>query len=100
MSILTKVIHVCCSAARDSLRDVFVDLILLDQDCFASLAGWQELLQLIADRAVVSKLEEEWTDDSSRTSEEKWADLKGLVRKYEKNSPQRVRSRPLPLYRY
>ena len=62
------------SSAYKTLKPVFHDLILEDQDCFASEAGWQTLLQLLP-REAQANLREKWENDSQRSSEEKWQDV-------------------------
>ena len=61
------------------LQPVFHDLILEDQDCFASEEGWQALLHLIPDKDVVKNLQEMWEDDPDRSSEDKWQDLEDEI---------------------
>lgn len=68
---------------------LFTDLILVDQDCFANREGWELLLHLIPDADVVEKLREKWEKTSS-SSEAKWKDLTDQIRKYDKDSTQRV----------
>lgn len=57
------------------LEPVFHDLILADQDCFASEEGWQALLHLIPDKDTVANLKENWEADPDRSSEDKWQDV-------------------------
>ena len=61
------------------LEPVFHDLILADQNCFASEEGWQALLHLIPDKEVVGNLKERWEDDPGRSSEDKWQDLEDEI---------------------
>lgn len=72
-----------------SLAEVFGELILTDQDCFASREGWEALLHLIPDAGIVKELREKWDADPHRSSSDKWADLKSQGRKY-KGTPRRV----------
>ena len=56
-------------------RKEFPNLILKDQDCFASEEQTSVLLELLGDKDVSSKLKKKWLDDS-KPSEEKWADVR------------------------
>lgn len=69
------------SAALTILRMRFDPLVLDDQDCFASEEGWETLLQLIPDQAIVDKLRTEWSKDPARPSTRKWKELCTLVEK-------------------
>jgi len=69
------------AAALIPLSELFPDLILANQNCFASQEGSEELLQLIPDSKVVKGLTEAWKNDPNRSSDEKWSDLKGMVKK-------------------
>jgi len=80
-------------SALDHLAIIFSDLILSDQDCFATEEGYESLLHLIPDTRVVDALRTKWSA-SSRSSEEKWMDLKTQVKKYDKGSVHRVRMSP------
>ncbi|KAJ7690633.1 prim-pol domain-containing protein [Mycena rosella] len=73
----------------DHLAVVFSELILDDQDCFASEAGYQALLNLIPDSRVVDTLQSKWSGTSS-SSQEKWKDLKTQIKSYKKGTPQRA----------
>ncbi|KNZ77777.1 DNA primase small subunit [Termitomyces sp. J132] len=76
-------------AAVDLLKETFSDLILSDQNLFASKEGYETLLEQIPDSKTVSHLRAKWTDDPDRSSEDKWQDFKKEVKSYEKGSPQR-----------
>jgi len=76
--------------ALETLAVIFGDLILADQDCFVSQEGWESLLHLIPDKAMVETLRKKWTIDTERSSEDKWGDIKKEVKKYEKQSLQRA----------
>lgn len=78
------------SMALETLTDVFGDLILDDQDCFASEDGWRALLHLITEKTTVERLEKKWTAESMRSSDERWQDLKKEVKSWGKDSPQRA----------
>ncbi|TFK44518.1 hypothetical protein BDQ12DRAFT_701971 [Crucibulum laeve] len=67
--------------ALQILRKIFSDLILADQDCFGSEAGYEALLELIPDSGTVERLREKWTKDPNRSSEDKWSDFREIVRK-------------------
>ena len=62
------------------LAEAFSDLILSDQDCFASEEGSETLLQLLPDREVVADLRDKWSKNDS-SSDDKWKDLKRAVKK-------------------
>jgi DNA primase small subunit len=70
---------------------VFPELILEDQDLFASEDGYQGLLEHIPDAGIVRALREAWSEDPSRSSEDKWVDLKDQITKTSKGSALRVR---------
>lgn len=80
------------SAVLGPLADLFSDLILKDQKCFDSQEGWEALLHLIPDMGVVHTLRNKWEDDSERDSADKWHDFKTEVKKFKKDSSQRVNS--------
>ncbi|KAF9234927.1 prim-pol domain-containing protein [Melanogaster broomeanus] len=61
------------------LRGVFDPLVLEDQNCFGHEQGWETLLQLIPDQSIVETLRNRWSKDPSRSSVQKWNDLKTLV---------------------
>lgn len=79
-------------AALEHLAGIFGELILADQDCFGSEEGYEALLQLLPDAKVVGNLRSKWSADPSRSSVDKWSDLKTQIKKCEKGSAQRVRS--------
>ncbi|TFY65278.1 hypothetical protein EVJ58_g2066 [Rhodofomes roseus] len=56
-----------------------IQLILEDQDCFAEEEGWETLLQLISEPSVTRRLRAKW-EIKSRSSEEKWEDVKREAR--------------------
>ncbi|KAH9947498.1 prim-pol domain-containing protein [Amylocystis lapponica] len=74
-------------AALAPLSAVFSDLILEDQDCFASEKGWEALLHLLPDDSVVKDLRAQWSK-GPRSSDEKWEDLKARAKEMKKGSPQ------------
>lgn len=74
----------------EHLAVVFSELILSDQNCFASEDGSEALLQLIPDTRVVECLRSSWSGDPFRSSGDKWNDLKSQIKKYEKGTSQRV----------
>ncbi|KAF9055523.1 prim-pol domain-containing protein [Hymenopellis radicata] len=63
------------------LANIFSDLILADQDCFASEEGYEALLQLIPDASIVHTLRTKWSADPDRSSSDKWDDFRALVKK-------------------
>ncbi len=67
------------SSALKTLEPTFHDLVLADQDCFASEDGWEALLHLIPDRDIVSELREHWQAHPGRSSEAKWQDLEDEI---------------------
>jgi DNA primase small subunit len=75
------------------LAVVFSELILYDQDCFASEKGFEALLKLIPDSRVADALETQWRASPS-SSQEKWKDFKTEIKHYKKDSSQRVCLRP------
>jgi DNA primase small subunit len=81
--------------ARDALTElvpVFTDLVLEDQDCFASEEGYETLLEFLPVPSIVSALRQKWEADPERSSDLKWQDLKKEVSNETKQgSPQRVR---------
>ena len=66
--------------AVDQLVGLFVDLVLLDQDCFKEEEKWRELLQLIPDSKIVKNLEKKWAHSEDRSSDDKWSDFKAEIR--------------------
>ncbi|KAG6829443.1 hypothetical protein H0H92_004503, partial [Tricholoma furcatifolium] len=76
-------------SAVDVLKETFTDLILVDQDLFATPDGYATLLEQIPDSQTVSRLRTAWDNDPSRSSEDKWQDFKEEVKGYEKGSNQR-----------
>lgn len=75
--------------ARETLGKEFTSLILDDQDCFASQAGWKALLQLIPDPSIAKTLGVEWSGNPNISSMQKWDRLKELILK-EKGDRQKV----------
>ncbi len=73
--------HYAFSGIIKELADIFSDLILADQDCFASEEGYEALLQLIPDASIVHTLRTKWTADPDRSSSDKWEDFRALVKK-------------------
>lgn len=67
--------------ALDHLKTIFSELILVDQDCFASKDGYESLLEHIPDAGLIQDLREAWSEDPSCSSQDKWADLKGRIKK-------------------
>ncbi|GLB37291.1 putative eukaryotic-type primase small subunit family protein [Lyophyllum shimeji] len=76
--------------ALEHLATIFSELVLADQNVFESQQGFESLLQQIPDLNVVKALRETWSEDPSRSSEAKWADLKSQARAYAKGSTQRI----------
>ncbi|CAL1699090.1 unnamed protein product [Somion occarium] len=78
--------------ALEPLAEAFTELILEDQDCFASKEGWETLLRLIPDKceSVTASLRRTWGKDPDRSSLEKWDDLKREVKGMEKGTFQRA----------
>jgi DNA primase small subunit len=76
--------HPFVQDAFDILRDEFNDLILDDQNCFASPEGWQVLLQLLPDTEHRLQLQEQWEMDPSRKSANKWSDIGTLMKEMSK----------------
>jgi hypothetical protein len=85
--------YITFRAALDYLKTIFPELILVDQDCFASENGSESLLELVPDVGLVQDLREAWSQDPFCSSQEKWADLKDGIQKLcdKKGSAQRVR---------
>ncbi|KAG6886280.1 hypothetical protein C0993_006690 [Termitomyces sp. T159_Od127] len=75
--------------AVDILNETFTDLILSDQNLFASKEAYETLLEQIPDPQTVSHLRTKWTNDPDRSSEDKWKDFKKEVKRYENGSSQR-----------
>ncbi|KAK0486298.1 hypothetical protein IW261DRAFT_1549142 [Armillaria novae-zelandiae] len=74
---------------QECLQDlavVFTDLILEDQDCFATEEGYEALLKLIPVPDVVDTLRTKWSADPTRASSDKWSDLKAQI----KRSPEKA----------
>ncbi|CDO71109.1 hypothetical protein BN946_scf184844.g113 [Trametes cinnabarina] len=67
------------ASAYKMLEPVFHDLILADQNCFASEEGWDALLHLIPDKDIVQNLREQWAESPGRSSEDKWQDLEDEI---------------------
>ncbi|EIW78466.1 prim-pol domain-containing protein [Coniophora puteana RWD-64-598 SS2] len=65
--------------ARETLNDRFGELILRNQDCFASQEGWEALLRLVSDGGIAETLREEWTG-SKISSIDKWLRLRELAK--------------------
>lgn len=81
------------------LEPVFHDLIIADQECFASEEGWEALLHLIPDKDIVDNLREKWEASPGRSSEDKWQDLEDEVAKKSskgKSNYFQVRKRVIP----
>ncbi len=72
------------------LEPVFHELVLEDQDVFASEEGWKALLQLIPDNDVRNNLEEKWELNPGRSSENKWEDFMDEIEKDKKGWPVRL----------
>ncbi|KAI0631346.1 prim-pol domain-containing protein [Trametes polyzona] len=71
----TKPLPPSLASAYKMLEPVFHDLVLEDQNCFASEEGWDALLHLIPDQNIVNELRERWSEHPGRSSEKKWQDL-------------------------
>ncbi|KAL1747623.1 hypothetical protein HDZ31DRAFT_61099 [Schizophyllum fasciatum] len=80
----------CIKDAIEELKGIFSDLVLEDQDCFASEEGFEALLKLIPDSSIAATLGEMWQSDPSRSSADKWNDIRSQIKKYEKNSRERT----------
>jgi DNA primase small subunit len=90
-TILQRPFCVTSRTALDYLKTIFPDLILVDQDCFASEHGYDDLLKLIPDTGLVRDLREAWSEDPPLSSQDKWTNLKSRIKKlYDKGSTQRV----------
>ncbi|KAL1948892.1 hypothetical protein VTO73DRAFT_10698 [Trametes versicolor] len=80
------------ASALKTLEPTFHDLVLADQDCFASEDGWEALLHLIPDRDVVRELREHWEAHPDRSSEAKWQDLEDQIAQRRGKKDQRERN--------
>ncbi|EIW54923.1 prim-pol domain-containing protein [Trametes versicolor FP-101664 SS1] len=80
------------ASALKTLEPTFHDLVLADQDCFASEDGWEALLHLIPDREVVRELREHWEAHPDRSSEAKWQDLEDSIAQRRGKKDQRERN--------
>ncbi|KAG6898132.1 hypothetical protein C0992_004848 [Termitomyces sp. T32_za158] len=80
-------------AAVNILNETFSELILSDQNLFASQEACETLLEQIPDLQTVSHLRTKWTNDPGRSSEDKWLDFKKEVKSYENGSSQRINLR-------
>jgi DNA primase small subunit len=72
------------------LNKQFANLILLDQECFMSQQGWEELLQLVPNQSVVATLKREWERDPDRSSDDKWTDLQRQWKALPRGESERV----------
>ncbi|KAF8995444.1 prim-pol domain-containing protein [Cyathus striatus] len=88
--IISKHLPPCLQSAVDYLKLIFTDLILVNQNCFASQSGAEELLEFIPDIKMRQTLHDKWIKDPNRSSESKWEDIKSEVQQLTKNSPQRA----------
>ncbi|KAL0959850.1 hypothetical protein HGRIS_011526 [Hohenbuehelia grisea] len=68
-------------ATLTHLSPIFVKLILEDQDCFGSTEGWETLLEYIHHAPLQATLRKLWSDDPTRSSVDKWGDIKSERRK-------------------
>ena len=64
----------------DVLGHAFTDIILENQNLFATQAQWEDLLKLLPADGTRTELQEEWKMDPERASYDKWEDLKQAVR--------------------
>lgn len=62
------------------LGEAFSDIILDDQDLFASQEQWEDLIKLLPADNTRSELQDEWKMDPKRASLDKWEDVKQAVR--------------------
>lgn len=74
------------------LQEIFPPLILQDQDCFAGEAGAEELLALLPADARVESLREKWLASPDKSSEEKWDEVRNLVKRHGKATTPGVSS--------
>ena len=81
-----------CSDTLPILSDVFITLVLEEQNLFEKDEHWEELLKLIPIKDIASELRTRWNGDEDRHSVEKWDDVKQVIQdKTEKGSADRVR---------
>lgn len=76
--------------ALEPLAGIFSSLILVDQDCFGTVKGYEALLQLLPGSSA-NRLRDKWESDQERHSADKWDDVKAEAKGHEKGSPMRVR---------
>ncbi|KAF8322188.1 putative DNA primase small subunit [Clavulina sp. PMI_390] len=83
--------HPMLGEALDILAERFPELILDDQDCFASKEGWETLLKLLPQDEtdhVIRRLREKWEEEEDEgenvSSSEKWKDLRSEGKKMSK----------------
>ncbi|KAI0367395.1 prim-pol domain-containing protein [Pilatotrama ljubarskyi] len=67
------------ASAYKTLEPIFHSLVLADQNCFESEEGWDALLHLVPENAIVNDLREKWEDQPGRSSEDKWQDLEDAI---------------------
>ena len=63
------------STALEDLQIAFADIILDDQDLFASEAHWKELVKLLPSGGALDELADEWSMYPNRHSADKWRDV-------------------------
>ncbi|KAI0331725.1 prim-pol domain-containing protein [Cubamyces sp. BRFM 1775] len=75
----SKALPPSLASAYKMLEPVFHDLVLADQECFATEKGWEALLHLIPDRDTAEELREKWESRPKRSSEDRWQDLEDAI---------------------
>ena len=85
----TGPLHPAVNEVLAHLKELFGQLILLDQDCFTHKQGRQDFLQLIPDKTIMSSLREQWTADPEHSSRDKWSNFKCEIKQETKDNNAR-----------
>ncbi|KAJ1973778.1 p48 polypeptide of DNA primase, partial [Dimargaris xerosporica] len=62
-----------------TIKEYFSDLILRDQDILADEQQWSKVVKIIPDEAIRQQLRQQWSDNVSKSSQEKWEILDNVL---------------------
>ncbi|KAL1916943.1 uncharacterized protein VTP21DRAFT_5140 [Calcarisporiella thermophila] len=90
-------LHPSVSRSLDVLKEHFERIILQGQNVLGEQQHWKKVLQLIPDESVRKALDEQWQEDDSKTSEQRWDDIDRELALALKNTKASARRQALQL---
>ncbi|ORZ22608.1 hypothetical protein BCR42DRAFT_459147 [Absidia repens] len=88
---LPHTLHPSLERSLAIIKPYFIPLVLERQGVLDTREQWKKMLNIISDEGIRNELDELWSNDSSRSSRDRWEDLKSTVNDTAKNYDTTVR---------